>query len=340
MKNHRKLIILAIALIFSSIFSILFKWIQTGKPFRYETIFLGVTIFTLLLINGYLGYAILGKLSNKASVEIKKQIIPSFSLFALLAFIVSIIVISVIDYIYFLIEGYETSNFIKHLLTVELKSALIQFGIWILIASSFYLFNIWIQATKREQKLDEENLKYKYQNLKNQINPHFLFNTLNTLSELVYVDAQQSENFIHNLSSIYRYVLENEEVDFIELNKEIEFVKQYFALQQVRDGDKIKLKIEIADTSEIKVVPVSLQILVENALKHNAKSKEKPLIINIKEKNGEIIVVNPIQKKSIIEYSTKTGLSNLKGRIKIITGKDLVINNDKHIFTVKLPTLI
>ncbi len=339
MKNNKKIVIPVAALVFSILFSILYKWIQTGKPFMYETLLFGITIFSLLLINGYLGFIILGKLSDKASAEIKKKIIPFFLLFALLALIISMIVISVIDYVYFLIEGYDTSNFISHLFSVELISVIKQYGIWILLASSFYLFNIWIKAIDREQKLREENLKFKYQNLKNQINPHFLFNTLNTLSELVYVDAKKSEDFIHNLSSIYRYVLENEEVDLIELDKEIAFVKQYFALQQVRDGDKIKLKIDITDINRIIVVPVSIQLLVENALKHNTKSKEKPLIINIKEKNGEIIVENQIQKKSILENSTKTGLSNLNGRIKVITGKDLLINEDEHIFTVKLPTL-
>ena len=248
------------------------------------------------------------------------------------------IVISVVVYFYFLIKGFETSNFITHLFKVELKSAARQFGVWILLASSAFFYIIWRKALEREQKLMEENLKFRYQNLKNQINPHFLFNTLNTLSELVYVDAKKSDNFIQDLSSIYRYVIENEKVDLIELNKEINFVKQYFNLQQSRDGQKIKLKIDISDTEGIMVVPVSLQILVENALKHNIKSDEEPLVIKIQEKKGEIMVSNPIRKKSILETSTKTGLSNLKKRTKVITGKELVINKENNIFTVKLPT--
>jgi sensor histidine kinase YesM len=338
MRNNKKIVAIIASLTFSVVFSILFKWVQTGNPLKQETIMFGISIFSLLLINGYLGYVILNKMSNKASAEIKKQIIPSFLLFTLLTLITSLIVVSIIIYVYFLTRGYDTSGFINHLFTVELKSAVKQFGIWILLASSFFFYMIWRKAIEREQKLKEENLRFKYQNLKNQINPHFLFNTLNTLSELVYMDAKKSDDFIHNLSSTYRYVIKNEEVDLVELDKEIAFVKQYFSLQQARDGQKVKLEIDIAHTTGIKVVPVSLQILVENALKHNAKSEEKPLIIKIKEKNGELIVSNPIQKKSILENSTKTGLSNLKSRTKIITGKELVVNEDNNIFTVKLPT--
>jgi LytS/YehU family sensor histidine kinase len=220
-----------------------------------------------------------------------------------------------------------------------LKSAAKQFGIWILIGSSIFFYSIWRKAIEKEQKLREENLKFRYQNLKNQINPHFLFNTLNTLSELVYIDAKKSDNFIQDLSSMYRYIMENDEVDLVTLDKELDFVKQYFNLQQARDGKKIKLDIEIPDTEKMKIVPVSLQILVENALKHNKKSEEKPVVISIRSDCEEIVVTNPIQKKSILEQTTKTGISNLKNRIKIITGKELVISEENNIFTVKLPTL-
>ncbi|MCT4643357.1 MAG: histidine kinase, partial [Carboxylicivirga sp.] len=152
------------------------------------------------------------------------------------------------------------------------------------------------------------------------------------------IDAQKSDHFIQDLSSIYRYMIENEEIDLVDLDVEIAFVQQYFNLQQARDGQKIKLEIDIPYSKGVKVVPVSLQILIENALKHNMKSKEKPLRIKIEMKDGFIEVSNPIQKKNILEDSTKTGLTNLKNRINIVTGKELIINNDNQRFTVKLPT--
>lgn len=339
MKTNKKIFAFIAAFIFSVVFAILFKWVQTGNPFKEETIMFGTIIFLLFLVNGYLGYAILNKLADRTSEEIKNKIIPSFVGFTVLSFIISLIVVSIGVYIYFLLKEFDTSNFIPHLFTVELKSAAKQFGIWILVGSSIFFYSIWRKAIEREQKLREENLKFRYQNLKNQINPHFLFNTLNTLSELVYIDAKKSDNFIQDLSSIYRYIIENEEVDLITLDKELTFVKQYFNLQKTRDTQKVKLEIEISNAEKIKVVPVSLQILVENALKHNLKSEERPLIIKIEDVNGKIVVSNPIQKKSILEQTTKTGISNLKNRTKIITGKELVVSEENNIFTVKLPTL-
>lgn len=339
MKTNKKIFAFIAAFSFSVVFAILYKWVQTGNPFRDETIMFGTIIFLLFLVNGYLGYVILNKSADKTTAEIKKKIIPSFLGFTVLSFVISLIVISIGVCIYFLLKGFDTSNFITHLFTVELKSAAKQFGIWILIGSSIFFYSIWRKAIEREQKLREENLKFRYQNLKNQINPHFLFNTLNTLSELVYIDAKKSDDFVQDLSSIYRYVIENEEVDLIALDKEIGFVKQYFNLQQARDGEKIKLEIEIPGAEKMRVVPVSLQILVENALKHNQKSEEMPLVIRIEDNGGEIVVTNPIQKKSILEQTTKTGLSNLKNRTKIITGKELVVSEENNIFKVKLPTL-
>lgn len=339
MKTNKKIFAFIAAFSFSVVFAILYKWVQTGNPFRDETIMFGTIIFLLFLVNGYLGYVILNKSADKTTAEIKKKIIPSFLGFTVLSFVISLIVISIGVCIYFLLKGFDTSNFITHLFTVELKSAAKQFGIWILIGSSIFFYSIWRKAIEREQKLREENLKFRYQNLKNQINPHFLFNTLNTLSELVYIDAKKSNDFVQDLSSIYRYVIENEEVDLIALDKEIGFVKQYFNLQQARDGEKIKLEIEIPGAEKMRVVPVSLQILVENALKHNQKSEEMPLVIRIEDNGGEIVVTNPIQKKSILEQTTKTGLSNLKNRTKIITGKELVVSEENNIFKVKLPTL-
>ena len=222
---------------------------------------------------------------------------------------------------------------------MELSGAIKQFSIWILIGSAFFFYFIWRKAIVREQKLREENLKYKYQNLKSQVNPHFLFNSLNTLSEIVYEDSKIADKYIQKLSGIYRYILENEEIDLVPLNKEIEFVKHYFELQQVRDNDKILLKIDIKDADKFKVVPVSLQILIENALKHNSRSEKLPLIIRIERNIDRIVVSNNIQRKTILESKSKTGLLNLKERVRLIIDKDLIYEEDNNQFIVKLPII-
>jgi hypothetical protein len=337
MKKNKKVIALFAAAIFSLVFSLLFKWGHTGNPFKAETLMYGIIIFLNTLIVGSVAYRSFRNYSKKPANQVKKNILPSFLLFVLFALVVSLSLVSIGVYSFYLIKGLDTTYFLKQLFQVELSSAIKQFSIWILIGSALFFCIIWRKAIDREQKLREENLKYKYQNLKSQVNPHFLFNSLNTLSEIVYEDAKTADQYIQKLSGIYRYILENEETDLIALNKEIEFVKQYFDLQQVRDNDKILLEIDFQDADKFKVVPVSLQILVENALKHNSRSEKLPLKIRIERSVDKIVVSNSIHRKNVLESKSKTGLVNLKDRVRLILDKDLTYEEENNQFIIKLP---
>ena len=337
--KRNKVAVLAITIAFSILFSLFFKWIQTGNPFKAETIVYGLIVFLNIFILGYIGYVTLNKFSNKSTIETQKKIIPAFLLFVILSLIIALAIVSIGVYSFYLIKGLDTSNFINHLFRVELSSAIKQFSIWILLSSAFFFYIIWRKAIEREQQLIVENLKYKYQNLKSQVNPHFLFNSLNTLSEIVYEDSKKADSYIQTLSKIYRYILENEEIDLVWLDKEIEFVKQYFNIQKVRDNDKVSLEIDLKDAGKFKIVPVSLQILVENALKHNSRSEKMPLKIRIERSNDYIVISNNIQRKNILENSSKTGLLNLRERVRLIINKDLIIEDDNNLFIVKIPVI-
>lgn len=339
MKRKKAILAFTTALLFSILFAILFKWGQTGNPFTAAALMFGAIVFLNLIIIGSIGYSIFKRFSGKSTIQTKKQIIPAFLIFVLVALVISLLLVSLGVYIYYLGKGFDTSNFLNHLFTVELPGALKQFSVWILLAAAFFFYTIWRKAIEREQKLREENLKYQYRNLKSQVNPHFLFNSLNTLSEIVYADAGKADSYIQKLSGIYRYILENEETDLVPLNEELEFVKQYFSLQQERDNEKISLDIDFQDAQQYKIIPVSLQLLVENALKHNAMSEEKPLDIHIYHSNDFVVVSNTIQRKNILESSTQTGLSNLSERVKLITGKEPVISEENGRFIVKLPII-
>jgi len=339
MKKNKRTIAFILSLLFSIVFSLLFKWAQTGNPFKAETLMYGAIIFLNILILGSIAQNSFQKFTNKSAMQLKKSLLPSFILFVLLAMAISLSIVSIGVYTFYLIKGLDTTNFLKQLFQVELSSAIKQFSIWILIGSAFLFYIIWRKAIEREQKLREENLKYKYQNLKSQVNPHFLFNSLNTLSEIVYEDAKKADKYIQKLSGIYRYILENEEIDLVPLNKEIEFVKQYFEIQKVRDNDKILLEIDFQDASKFKVAPVSLQILVENALKHNSRSEKLPLKIILERNIDNIVVSNNIQRKNILESKLKTGLLNLKERVKLILDKDLIYEENNNQFIVKLPII-
>jgi hypothetical protein len=325
-------------IVFSAMVAILMKHTQTGDAFHSTVIPAFISLVLMCSGIGYLAIFMVNKAKTINQDSLTKRIVPALIVFYIGSYVIVSLSIGISTFIWFLYLGKDFSDFFPHLFKYELSFASGRLFIWLLFFTVAFFYVLWNKSVKKEQKLKEENLKFKYQNLKNQINPHFLFNTLNTLSELVYIDPKISDLFIQDLSSIYRYVIENEETDLIELEKEITFVKQYFNLQEARDRNKIKLELELSSTDKIKVVPVSLQILVENALKHNVKSNEKPLIVRITMEDGEIIVSNPIHRKSILEKTTKTGLSNLKSRTKIITGKELIISEVNDIFTVKLPT--
>lgn len=337
MKKNKKTIAFISALIFSIIYSLLFRWAQTGNPLTTETIIYGTIIFLNIIIVGSIAHNSFYRFSNKSAIQLKKIIIPSYLLFVLIALVISFSLVSIGVYIFYLIKGLDTSNFLKQLIYVELSAAIKQFAIWILISSAFFFYIIWRKAIEREQKLREENLKYKYQNLKSQVNPHFLFNSLNTLSEIVYEDAIIADKYIQKLSKIYRYLLNNEEADLISLNEEIEFVQHYFELQKARDNDAILLEIDLPNADKFHVVPVSLQILVENALKHNSRSEKTPMKIQINRTDDYIVVSNNIQRKNIMVSSSRTGLINLKERVNLILKRELVIQEENNQFIVKLP---
>ncbi|GHT48000.1 hypothetical protein FACS189440_10470 [Bacteroidia bacterium] len=338
MKKNKKIIIAFVAaLLFSAMYAMLYKWWVTGNPFQASTVLFGINALLNVLILGSIAFNILRKGSTQPVTQLKKKIIPSFISFVLIALVISLSILSIVDYAYHLISGLDTTHYLKFLFQVEFPGAIKSFSIWILLMSAFVFYVIWRQAIEREQQLREENLKYKYKNLKTQVNPHFLFNSLNTLSEIIYADTKKADHYIQKLSGIYRYILDNEDTDLIPLNEELAFVNQYFDLQKERADDKIRLDIDFPNADKFKIIPVSLQILVENALKHNAASEENPLEIHVYKELEEVIVSNTLQRKNILDNSFGTGLTNLSERIKLITGKELIVSQENNLFLVKLP---
>ena len=207
------------------------------------------------------------------------------------------------------------------------------------IGAIIFIFLLWQTALRREQKLREENLIFQNETLKNQVNPHFLFNSLNTLSSLVNTQPELAEKFISRLSSIYRYILENSSKDKVGLEAELSFIRDYFFLHQIRDEGKIELEVNIYETKNFEILPVSLQILVENAIKHNKATREDPLMISVFIDEHRIVVKNNLQRMATQIRSTGIGLKNLAERVKLITGRDLVIEETNDYFTVKVPLL-
>jgi sensor histidine kinase YesM len=183
-----------------------------------------------------------------------------------------------------------------------------------------FLMN-WRKLELDSVKMRNENLSSRYESLKNQLDPHFLFNSLNVLTSLVYEDPDKSAQFIKQLSEVYRYVLDTRGKEFVTIQQEMQFVKAYLYLQQIRFADKLIVHNMLEDTRGY-VPPLVIQMLVENAIKHNTVSNENPLVISLYESNGNIVVENNLQaKENMFAVSLGVGLNNIKKRYELLSNK-------------------
>ena len=199
----------------------------------------------------------------------------------------------------------------------------------------------WRRLELNQEKLKNENLYSRYETLKNQVNPHFLFNSLNALSNLVYEDQDLAAKFIKKLSEVYRYVLEQKDKEVVELSSEMEFVKNFVFLQKIRFGENLKVGWDAVNGSVAFVAPLSVQMLVENAIKHNTITEEQPLSVNLHlDEDNYLVVENNLQPKNIgREDSSQLGLENIKARYAYLTNRPVEVDVSDHSFVVKLPIL-
>ncbi|SDX32249.1 hypothetical protein SAMN05444411_104207 [Lutibacter oricola] len=219
------------------------------------------------------------------------------------------------------------------------------FGLVITLIVSLIFHTIFFYKALTEKKVKEQQIvakteTAKYESLKSQIDPHFLFNSLNVLTSLIGENPKQAEKFTTKLSKVYRYVLEQKSKDLIQLDEELQFAKLYMELLKMRFENAVIFEIpDNASSPDLKVVPLSLQLLLENAIKHNAVSEENPLKVVITERDGYLIITNNFNPKTTLEKGTKVGLKNIIDRYGLITLKKVFIDKTTQDFTVKIPLL-
>ena len=220
-----------------------------------------------------------------------------------------------------------------------------QFGLWITLSivvvfHVIYFYNKYQQNKIKEQKVIAGTASAKFDALKNQLDPHFLFNSLNVLTSLIDENPDNAQRFTTSLSKVYRYVLEQKNKDLVSVDEELNFARTYMMLLKMRFEDSIVFEIpDKASNPESKVVPLSLQLLLENAVKHNTVTSSKPLHIKIYENEGDLIVENNFQPKQIIKKSSGVGLSNIMQRYQLLTNRKVNINQQANRFAVAIPML-
>ncbi|MFW5761110.1 MAG: sensor histidine kinase [Cyclobacteriaceae bacterium] len=316
-----------ISLVFSG-----FRWFSSFDDFINRTIY----GFTIGFCYG-IGNWVIGTLTGR-KLDWKNKLVRSNTISLLLFIVYGIIISITLPYIfakYFWDVDPESFSY------VVMLNAFISLTIDLVIITFYYsqyLVYYWKKVNDRYEALKRENISAKYNALKNQVNPHFLFNSLNTLTGVVEKDQQKAVTYIKKLSDIYRYVLEHQSQELVVLQKELDFLEDYLFLSKIRHGAGLGYKIDVQSVEKY-IVPLGLQILVENSIKHNIITDDQPLEINIYEESDYLIVKNNLQKKHSMRAKEPQGISNLKNRYTFLIDKPVDIVVDESSFLVKIPIL-
>lgn len=257
------------------------------------------------------------------------------------AFILTIITFGVLRYV---VHFYYTGDSIAVFVQKETIDSYVIALVITLIASLFtHAFHFYRALQKRlvkEQKIIAGTASARFDALKNQLDPHFLFNSLNVLTSLIEEDPKAAQKFTTSLSKVYRYVLEQKNKDLVTVDEELDFARTYVRLLKMRFEDSLDFEIpEKSSNPEAKIIPLSLQLLLENAVKHNVVTSSRPLRLRVHEENGMLVIKNNIQEKSVVRKSSGVGLQNIKSRFSILTDREVQINDANKEFSVKLPML-
>lgn len=214
---------------------------------------------------------------------------------------------------------------------------IITYFIALFLSGRSFLLN-WRASELKAAQLQAAQTAAQYESLQNQVNPHFLFNSLNVLSSLVYKNQDLAAKFIKQLSVVYRYVLEVKDKEVVSLETELRALESYVFLIEIRFDKGLNIQNELTKTAQ-KIIPLSLQMLLENAIKHNSVQANQPLGIQLYEEEDYIIVKNNLQRKSNPQESTGIGLENIKKRYQYLSNQAVIIEESEDYFLVKLPIL-
>lgn len=267
----------------------------------------------------------------------KRRIIIGF----LGSFLISVVVIFLLRIIEdVIIEGESFDAFLQNeTLANYLVTIIITFFVT-LAFHAFYFYKAYQENKVKEQKIIAGNASAQFESLKNQIDPHFLFNSLNVLSSLIEENPESAQKFSTSLSKVYRYVLEQKDKELVSVAEELKFAKTYMNLLKMRFENSITFEIpEGFDNEEAKVVPLSLQLLLENCIKHNIVSEAKPLHVKITIENNQLVVTNNLQKKEVLSDRKGVGLQNIVNRYAILTKRTVLVEENEQEFKIFLPIL-
>lgn len=305
--------------------------IELGKNFLY-TILYSVTL-------GYANQMVfkyLDKVFANERFSFKRIVVGFLSSFVVTIFVIFLLRV----FIEVVLEGNSIENYWRNENLANYVFAFVMTFIVLLSFYAFYIYKAYSDSKVKEQKIIAGTASAQFESLKNQIDPHFLFNSLNVLSSLIEENPENAQRFTTSLSKIYRYVLEQKDKELVSVAEELTFAKTYMNLLKMRFENSLFYEIpETEINPEAKVVPLSLQLLLENTVKHNVVSEQRPLHIRIFMQDNYLVIENNYQKKEVLQDRQGVGLQNIINRYGIITNRKVLIEQNEKVFTVKIPIL-
>lgn len=259
-----------------------------------------------------------------------------------LFFLAIVLTVLTVDYAGNLFLGYIFGDNYNHPIRIRVVLPVILISTMTMaIYEAVYYYILLKKSIREEEQAKRAIVQSQLDTLRNQAQPHFFFNTLNTLRDIIDQNTkEEAKEFVNRLSEVYRFILEAGNANLIELSEELKFAEAYIHIQKERFGDNLHLDWQVPEPEKSKmIIPMSLQLLLENAVKHNVISKSKPLKITVTAENGQLVVINKIRPKSTKLPTTKLGLKNIESRYRLVAHKEVEINSDNGSFVVKLPLL-
>lgn len=310
------------------------KFSEDWFLFVYLIIGVNTIGFSITFVNSFL---------NKIPIW-KKKIGLRFILGLAVNYLTILIIIYLCVFVYLNISNlnYTISALIEEFreIVIRIYILILIFDI-LLVVSDFliYSYKYYSHGQLKTARLAREQMELQFEALRTQLSPHYLFNSLNTISSLIYKSEKQTEEYIRKLAGTYKYILESDKIPLIELEQEIKFIHDYCYLLHIRFGKSFKVSFDIFKHLEKMLIPpISIQILVENAVKHNVFDNENPLEVDIITKNNSVFVKNRIFKSPSERESFKIGLGNIRKRYEVFSDKKIrIVKND--FFEVELPLL-
>ncbi|MCR5862859.1 2TM domain-containing protein [Flavobacterium sp. J372] len=291
---------------------------------------------TALHLANTLVFVAMDKLFNNDRMSPKRLAVGFMASFFVSVFV--IFLLRIVEDV--LIEGESLQRFFAEEDISNYYVAIVITMVVTLLIHAFYFYKKYQENRVKQQKIIAGTASAKFETLKNQIDPHFLFNSLNVLSSLIEENPDAAQRFTTSLSKVYRYVLEQKDKELVSVEEELAFAKTYMNLLRMRFENSITFELpEKIPGDDAKVVPLSLQLLLENTIKHNVVSQQRPLHIKIYLEDGYLVVQNILQKKEVLQDRRGVGLQNIVSRYAIITDRKVLAEETKDHFIVKIPVL-